>query len=152
MVVGVQAFDLASKLGGRQPLLPLGQLFDSIAMHPGDPVNWWSYALLLSTLIPSLANLLMGAVSLTRGVPGVSTLLLRFLPADAPVPRFNRASIAAALTAQWAMGGILMLAAFVALGFIVRALVPEIGTWFLDYARWVAALDLPGHAVALVGH
>ena len=42
-----------------------------------------------------------------------------------------------------------MLAAFALLGWLVSWLVPDIGTWFLDYARAVAALDVPGRVVAL---
>jgi hypothetical protein len=45
-----------------------------------------------------------------------------------------------------------MLTAFALLGWLVAMLVPEVGTLFLDYARAVADLDLPGHAVALFGH
>jgi hypothetical protein len=115
-------------------------LFDGIAEHPGDPVNWWVYALLLSTLIPSLINLVMASASLTRGVPGVSTLLLRSMPEGAAVLTWDRAWIAAVLTAQWAVGGILMLTAFAVLGWLVAMLVPEVGTWFLNYARAVADL------------
>jgi hypothetical protein len=29
-------------------------------------------------------------------------------------------------------------------------LVPDVGTWFLDYARWLAALNLPWQAWALI--
>jgi hypothetical protein len=152
MVIGVQAFDLAATLGGAQPTLPLGPLFDGIANYPGDPVNWWVYALLLSTLIPSLINLLIGSVSLTRGVPGVSTLLLRFMPVGVAVPAFDRTWIATVLTCQWLIGLIFMLAAFALLGWLVSTLVPEVGTLFLDYARAVAALDLPRRAWGLIGH
>jgi hypothetical protein len=151
MVIGIQAFNLAATYGGCAPVLPLGPLFDGIAEHPGDPVNWWVYALLLSTLIPSLINLVMASASLTRGVPGVSTLLLRSMPEGAAVLTWDRAWIAAVLTAQWAVGGILMLTAFAVLGWLVAMLVPEVRTPFLDYARAVATLDLP-HAWGLIGH
>jgi hypothetical protein len=73
-------------LGGGPPTLPLAQLFAGLGSHPGDPVNCCVYAQLLATLIPSVTNLLVGSLSLTRGVPGVSTLLLRFMPVGAAVP------------------------------------------------------------------
>jgi hypothetical protein len=139
MVIGIQAFDLAATHGGGEPTLPLGPLFDGIASHPA---NWWVYALLLSTLIPSVTNLLIGSASLTRGAPGVSTVLLPFMPVGVAVPAFERTWIAAVLTAQWAIGLILMLAAFALLGWVVSILVPEVGRLFLNYARAVAALDL----------
>ncbi len=47
------------------------------------------------------------------------------------------------------MGLILMLAAFALLGWLVTLLVPEVGTLFLDYTRWVAGLDLPRQAWSL---
>jgi hypothetical protein len=152
MVIGVQAFDLAAVLGGGPPTLPLAPLFAGIANHPGDPINWWIYAMLLATLIPSVTNLLIGALSLTRGVPGVSTLLLRFMPVGAAVPTFDRTWIAAVLTAQWAIGLILMLSAFALLGWLASILIPDVGTWFLSYARAVADLNLPGRVLALVVH
>jgi hypothetical protein len=57
MVVGVQAFDTLAVQGGGPPILPLSELFDGIAAHPSAPEYWWLYALLLSTMIPSLVNL-----------------------------------------------------------------------------------------------
>jgi hypothetical protein len=35
-------------------------LFDGIAAHLSAPEYWWLYALLLSTMIPSLVNLIIG--------------------------------------------------------------------------------------------
>ena len=99
MVISVQTFNLSEVLGGGRPTLPLRQLLDRLR-DPGDPGNWWIFALLLATLIPSLTNLLVGALSLTRGVPGVSALLLRFMPEASAVPTFDRTWIAAVLTAQ----------------------------------------------------
>jgi hypothetical protein len=136
-------------LGGGPPVLPLNQLFEGISSRPGDPANWWVYALLLSTLIHSVANLLVGAASLTRGLP-ISALLAQKLPTGRAVPKFDRAWIAVAPTAQWAVGGLVVLAAFALLGWLVSWLVPDIGTWFLDYARWLAALHLPRRAWPLI--
>ena len=42
----------------------------------------------LTSMIPSVTNLLIGSLSLTRGVPGVSTLLLRFMPVGVGVAAF----------------------------------------------------------------
>ena len=35
-------------------------LFDDIAAHPTAPEYWWVYALLFSTMIPSIINLMIG--------------------------------------------------------------------------------------------
>ena len=48
---------LARGHGGGKPVLPLDALFNGIAAYPTAPEYWWLYALLLSTMIPSLVNL-----------------------------------------------------------------------------------------------
>ena len=69
MVIGVQAFDASAVRGGGAPVLPLEPLFNGIAANPSAPEYWWIYALLLSTMIPSLTNLVIGGTSLVRGLP-----------------------------------------------------------------------------------
>jgi hypothetical protein len=85
---GVQSFDDLGGRGGGLPILPLGPFFDGIAAHPTAPEYWWVYALLFSTMIPSIVNLVIGGASLMRGVPAVSSLLLQFMRANEAVPRF----------------------------------------------------------------
>ena len=80
MVVGVQAFDALAVHGGGQPIPLLNVLFKGIAEHPSLPEYWWLYALLLSTMIHSMVNLVIGGTSLVRGLPGVPSILLRFMP------------------------------------------------------------------------
>ena len=75
------------------------------------PEYWWLYALLLSTMIPSLVNLVIGGTSLLRGVPGLPSLLLRNIPERGNVPKWDRAWIATVLTAQIAVGAALGIAA-----------------------------------------
>jgi len=80
IVVGVQAFDeIAAESRGR-PILSLKPLLDGIESHPAASEYWWIYATLFSTMIPSIINLIIGGASLMRGVPGVPSLLLRFMP------------------------------------------------------------------------
>jgi hypothetical protein len=56
-------------------------------------------------MIPSLVNLVIGGASLVRGLPGLATLLLRKIPVQGNVPKFDRAWIATVLTAQVAARG-----------------------------------------------
>src|SRR5262249_4198063 len=144
MVIGVQTFDTLAVHGGGKAVLPLVPLFDGIATHPEAPEYWWVYALLLSTMIPSLINLAVGGTALMRTVPGLPSFLLRFMPASGGVATYDRTWIAAVLTLQAALGMILGVAvqAAVAWGLLVYAM-PAAGLGLLDLARGLAALDLP---------
>ncbi len=149
MVIGVQTFDALAVHGGGYAVLPLTPLFDGIAAHPEAPEYWWVYALLLSTMIPSLVNLAIGGTALMRPVPGLSPALLHFMPAASGVPTYDRAWIAAVLTLQAALGAVLGVAvqAVVAWGLIFHAM-PAAGLGLLDLARRLAALDLPARVIA----
>jgi hypothetical protein len=163
MVVGVQAFDeLAAHArskpvllvrdlfdgseahGGGKAVLPLDALFDGIATHPEAPEYWWVYALLLSSMIPSIINLAIGGMAFTRGIPWLSRLLLQWIPAERAVPEYKRQLAAIGMTVQLFVGAFLGLAAqaFLAWGLIFHVM-PAIGLDLLDMARAVAAFDLP---------
>jgi hypothetical protein len=103
MVIGVQTFDnLAEHAGGADArVLPLDKLFDGIAAQPLAPEYWWVYALLLSTMIPSLLNLMIGGTSLLRGIPWLPAFLLQFMPASKAVATFDRTWLALVLTIQF---------------------------------------------------
>jgi hypothetical protein len=120
MMLGVQTFDQLAVHGGGNRILPLGRLFDRPAASPYAPEYWWLYALLLSTMIPSLINLMIGGASLLGGVPGLTPLLLRFMPIGKAVPPFERSWIALVLTSQVFIGAGLGIAAqaFLAIGVI----------------------------------
>jgi hypothetical protein len=144
MVVGVQAFDALAVHGGGKPVLPLLPLFNGLSANPAAPEYWWLYALLLSTMIPSLVNLAIGGTALARTAPGLPSLLLRSLPAGQAVPAFDRAWLALVLTMQVAGGVILGIAAqaLLAVG-LIRYIMPWLGLGLLDLARTVAEFDLP---------
>jgi hypothetical protein len=150
MVTGVQMFDdLAERSAGAAArVLPLDKLFDGIAAHPEAAEYWWVYALLLSTMIPSLVNLVIGGTALMRTAPGMSPWLLRCLPATGAVRSYDRTWIAAMLTAQVALGVVLGIAAQALLvwGLIFHAM-PAVGLGLFDVARDLAALDLPGRLI-----
>ena len=151
MVIGVQAFDALAVHGGGYAILPLTPLFDGLAAHPEAPEYWWIYALLLSTTIPSLVNLVIGGTALTRTAPGLPSLLLQKIPAGRAVPAFDRAWVALVLTLQVVGGVILGVAAqaLLAVG-LIRYVMPWLGLGLLDLARAVAAFDLPARVGALL--
>jgi hypothetical protein len=119
-------------------------------VQPSAPEYWWVYALLLSTMIPSLLNLMIGGASLLRGIPGLPALLLRFMPAGKAVPAFDRTWLALVLTCQVFVGAFLSIAAqfVLAIGVIFYVL-PWMGLELLDTARAVAEFDLPMWVVGL---
>jgi hypothetical protein len=100
-------------------------------------------------MIPSIVNLVIGGASLMRGVPGVPSLLLRFMPANKSVPAFDRAWIATVLTLQLVGGAILGIVVQFALIYAVFwHVMPWMGLELLDMARAVADWDLPGRIIA----
>jgi hypothetical protein len=154
MVIGVQAFDELAVHGGgaKAAVLPLVPLFDGIAKNPAAPEYWWAYALLLSTMIPSLVNLAIGGMALTRGVPGVSRLLLRWIPEGRDVPDYRRPLAALVLTGQMFAGAFLGIAAQAFLAWeLLYYLMPAIGLDLLWLCQQLADLDLPGKFFHLTG-
>jgi hypothetical protein len=153
MVLGVQAFDeLAVHGGGKTAtVLDLDILFDGLAKDPAAPKNWWAYALLLSSMVPSLINLAIGGMALTRGIPWLGRLLLRWVPADRAVPLYKQQLAATGLTAQLFAGVLLGVAAqvFLLWGVIFR-LMPAIGLDLLAMAQAIAEYDLPGRLMTLL--
>jgi hypothetical protein len=154
VVVSVQAFDtLAALSGGEQAtVLPLHDLFDGIVNKPAAPEFWWVYAMLLSTMIPSLVNLMIGGASLTRGIPWLTALLLNNMPDRRAPDALERTWIALLLTLQMFVGGLFGIAAQGVLAVIVIGwLLPVIGFDLLDMARGVADVNLPAQVMGWFG-
>jgi hypothetical protein len=127
-------------------------LFDGIANNPAASEYWWAYALLLSSMIPSLINLAIGGMALTRGVPGVGRLLLNWIP-EGRVPDYRRPLAALGLTVQMFSGAVLGIAAqalLFAWGLLFH-LMPAVGLDLLWLCQKLADLDLPAKFFRLTG-
>lgn len=150
MVVFVQAFDELAVRGGGKLVLPLDTLFNGIAANPAAPEFWWVYALLLSTMLPSLFNLMIAWTSILRGIPGLPRLLLPFIPEGKVAPVWDRRWLAVVLTGQLFAGGVLgiFIQGFLAWCIIVK-LMPAVELDLLNVARWTADQDFPGQAAWL---
>jgi hypothetical protein len=152
MVLGAQTFDKLAALSGGTPLMPLDTFFNGVVNNPTAPEFWWAYALLLSTMIPSLINLAIGGMAFTRGVPGVPRLLLHWIPECRDVPDYRRPLAALALTSQMFAGALLGIAAQAFLAWVLLYhLMPAIGLDLLWLCRQLADLDLPGELFHLIG-
>ena len=148
LVVGIQAFDLMAVRGGGAQVLPLEELFQGISTDPLAPKYWWLYALLLSTMIPSLVNLVIGGLSLTRGVPRLSLYLHKLM--NSGESEFHRLQIASLLAAQVVIGVALGIAAQAAFIFIIfHYAMPMLGLEMLEVSRFVAGLNLPAQLLGL---
>jgi hypothetical protein len=144
MVIGVQAFDELALHGGSKPVLPLDKLFDGIATNPAAPEYWWAYALLLSSMIPSIINLAISGMAFTRGIPWLARLLLRWIPEGQAVLEYKRQPAAIGPTIQMFAGAFLGIAAQALLAWgLIFHLMPWIGLDLLNMARAVAAFNLP---------
>jgi len=147
MVVAVQTFDLAALRGGGQALLPLTPLFDNLEVEPTAPQNWWLHAIWLSTLLPSALNLVVGCTSWLRAWPWLSKWLLRQMPERRDAGHrvvANRLTVASVLTLQWALGGVLGLAAMTLVVWgVLGQLMPALGWGLLDLMRALADWHLP---------
>lgn len=151
MVVAVQAFDTLTQDGGGTSILHIEKIIDGIKLNPTAPEYWWIYSLLLSSMLPSFINLIIGGTSLLRGIPGLSSLLLRKIPARGNVIEWDRAWIATVLTGQVAAGAVLGISAQVLLALgLIGHVMPFFGLELLDMARNVAALNLPEQVFQLL--
>jgi len=146
MVVGVQAYNQLSVLGGGEQavVLPLDKLIEGIAQSPAEPDYWWLYALLLATMISSLTNLAIGGVALTRGIPWLARLVVQWVPKDGDLPDYKRQPVAIGLTVQMVSGAALGIAAqgLLAWGLLFH-LMPQLGLNLLDMASAVVDFDVP---------
>jgi hypothetical protein len=108
---------------------------------------------LSAILSPMSIDALRGLPGSTlRGVPGLPSLLLRFMPERGGVLKWDRAWIAGVLTAQVAMGAALGIAAQALLVVVIIGYVmPFFGLELLDMARDVATFNLPARVGQLFG-
>jgi len=101
---------------------------------------------------PSLVKLVIGGTSLVRGLPGVPSILLHYIPEPGGVLKWDRHWIATVLTAQIAAGAALGIAAQVFLVWVIIGyVVPFFGLELLDMAHDVAAFNLPARVGQLFG-
>ena len=126
LILSLSAADAILSDAGARPTFDAAGLIQHIRERPGNPAHGWVYFTLLSTLLPSFFNLLVGVFSLlTFSVPIVRRWLIATIPTlDEAGRGGTRWQVVFALSAQWFFGMIFT----------------GIGLWLL----WQAALMVPG--------
>ncbi len=143
LIAALQFADGLLLRAGGKPLAHVGALLDNIARNPRDPGNFWAYATLFSTLIPSALNAVIGSVSLgawlcpplRRWASGQMALL------GEKGQEGTRARLAAYLAAQTAFGvGLTVLALWLLWEALLEApyVLPVALDVFKGFAAWLA--------------
>lgn len=150
IVVGVQTLDLVAMRAGAPPVLPVAPLLDAVIdgfkTKSFRAEYWWIYTLMLSGMVPSLLNLIVGGFSLVRGIPVLSRYLHTYLPEGHAVAVEERNWISLVLAIQVVTGMFLgFFAQFVLLPWwILGHLLPGLGLGVFKFAQTIEALNLPG--------
>jgi len=148
LLTALLAADHVTARAGVAPLIDLSRLFHSLAVTPGNAANWWVYLTLFSTMLPSVLNCLIGAVSLISwSLPSLRRWMLEVIPTlDQPGLGRTRNLVLLAFGAQVFFGTLLTGGAL--LGFVqgAEAIAPFALSDLLAGAEvWVRALSATGH-------
>lgn len=142
----VQAFDAMTLIGRGKRVLDVGGTLAAL----GDPHRrtapeyWWLYAMLFSTLVPSIVNVALGALSIVRGVPGVNARVARQMT-QAGVIDAELVWMVPAMVLQLLVCCVVGTAVMLALLWLIFAwLLPLVGFELVPMLQALAAADLPG--------
>ena len=138
MVFAVDLFEVA----GRTKIIDVDATLAALAdpAQRGQTKYWWIYATLFSTLIPSILNVAVAALSLMRGVPSFHQLIAAKMRPGKPMMEIHLIWMPAALAFE------VMLAAMVGVavtGWWIFKAVPWLTRpveWLIPLLQWVAAL------------
>jgi len=143
LAVGIQGFDfIALHHGASAAILPLDAVLDDLQNNPWQWHLSWLYALLLTTILPSLINCTIACFAFFRALPWSTRYLLRHMPEHGAVRAPNQ--LAVILAGQWALGFVLGLGALALLlwGLVLHVL-PAVGIELLAIVRAAVALNIP---------
>jgi hypothetical protein len=133
LIAALQGADAIILHFHRDPVANVVALLDNIAENPRDPANYWAYATLFSTLIPSALNAVIGAVSLIGWwLPRVREWVLTQLHA---LDRENTKGIRARVSAVFA----------------IQAGAGTALTCFVLWGLWEALLEFPYVFPSVIG-
>jgi hypothetical protein len=146
LVLALMVADAILWHAGGRPVFDAVGLIERITAQPGDAAHGWVYFTLLSTLLPSFVNLLVGVFSLlTFSLPPVRRWLIATIPTlDMPGLGGTRWRATFALSAHW-FCGVLFTGLGLWLVWQVAPMVPGAEETALDwlhaFAIWCARLS-----------
>lgn len=136
LIISVLVFNCAANCAcvGNDVQLDVAGLLYGIQSHPLDSGFWWAYALVGTTLLPSITNLMIGGASTTSGIPWLSNILLDSMPKDNSPPIHDRIWMALLWASNRVLGGMVGIIVQVTLlvGLLVYIL-PPVGIELLDF-------------------
>ncbi len=153
-LLAVQMYGHLTELGGSTPVLDIRALLQALddPAQRGDRQYWWLYVMLFATLIPSVANVSLGALSLIRGHPGLNRWLAGRMPSQNSVLPVDRIWIVPILSLQFIMSLFAGVAVMVGTLWLFLAFIFfSAGGSLVAYLQFVAAQDLPATLLHLVG-
>jgi hypothetical protein len=114
--------NLAAVSAGRDYVVDIGQFVEKISTRDTrfEPTLWWIYLMIFSTFVPSFLNLVIGGMSILRGIPYLSRHSLQWVPNN---PSFltplKRVVGSALLALQFAISffGACLVSLFILIGF-----------------------------------
>jgi hypothetical protein len=154
VLLSVQMFGHFAMLGGGRPVLDVSQVLGALAdpQRRSAPEFWWLYVMLFSTLIPSVVNVAVGALSILRGFPGLHAWLARRMPVGKAIPNSERMWMAPALTLQMMLSAMLGIGAVLGLLWMILIWeLPFIGQNLISMLQGLAEADLPGRLLRATG-
>lgn len=142
-VAAVIAIQVFNRMAGDEILDVFG-LLNGISLEWWRAEYWWVYVMILSTQLPSLVNLAIGATALFRGIPGLQKWCLRHLPEDGRIPAVDRHLLATVFSLQ-VLGGIIIgsLAYLLIATFIFGCFLPTLRIELITIAEHVAIWVMP---------
>ena len=123
----VEWFSYVTVLTGAEPVIHpdkiLAALQDPTFRHRPEYV--WLSVMLYSTLLPSVLNVSLGALSIMRGIPGLNSSIARRMPVGRPVLGVDRMWISAVLTLEVILS--IIVGAVMMLGVLLLVVTQEVG-------------------------
>lgn len=139
LVAYISGLNIANTLSGWPAIFEPGILIETIRTDPANPSAWWVYLMILTALLPSISNLVIGGLSVIRGLPFIGLMVAGILPKDPIELTINRRFWGSIfLTLQFATAVILAVILSISVFYLVTYGLGKIGWGLLQTAELFA--------------